>query len=110
MLVEAEIFKLDLTFQSYQNPSNGSVANRECCDRGFVSQFCYLPCETMFRICIRQRGTDSTDDSCPFPNLIHYSGVIASDNILFSDSVGTLTNPVVFTANTLLQVKILIKS
>ena len=101
-VVEAQqgLYRVSLTFYSYSNPTNGTVADPQCCDRGFVTQRCYVPCETMFSICLR---ATTSDEICSLTG-IQESGIIPSNDIVFEESVGVLTNPVEFELDSVIQV------
>ena len=90
---------------TYSNPNSWND-QQICCDIGSISKTCYAPCETMFTICLRTGNTSHTDDSCPWSNHIKNSGIVSGgDNLTFTDSVGTLSNPIVFEGNSIPQVK-----
>ncbi len=96
------LYRISLTFYSYSNPTNGTVADPQCCDRGFISQTCYVPCETMFSICLQ---TSSSGMNCSL-TAIQESGIIIppKGNISFNGTVGVLSNPVEFDLDTIPQV------
>lgn len=101
--ISANTFRVSFTFQHYINPTNGSMDNPDCCDLGPFSQNCYTPCETVFKICLRSGDTSTTDTACSLTAAMT-SGIIASSDIQFYDTVGTLSNPILFDLETLPQV------
>ena len=97
-MTTAQEYRLSFTFHSYINPGNGSVSDPTCCDRGFFSQFCYVPCETIFSICLADSGSipqNRGEDFCSIADALS-SGIIASDDIEFDTTVGNQPNPVTF--------------
>ena len=68
----AQKYRLEFKFLNYTNPNHWDET-QTCCDQGIFS--CYVPCETMFTLCLRDGRTDHANDVCSWPDFIVTSGV-----------------------------------
>lgn len=65
-----------------------------CCDLGIPFGSCIGNCDNYFLLCLRPPGFSYEDKTCPSGHF--RSGLVGGDDLTFSDSVGVLSNPVVF--------------
>ena len=84
-------FHLKCQISQYRNPS-GNQANGWCCE---PLSFCFDSCDTEFEeICL---GPGGSSEGCPWSEYVLSPGSVGGNNIQFTDTVGSVSNPFSFT-------------
>lgn len=107
--LSGQSFVLDVNLIQYENP-DGVRTTKQCCDVDPETGECVPPCDLSIRICLRvgKHSTDKGNRACDWnsvdPRVVN-TDVISADFIVFNNTVGGVSNPIVFSFSELPEVR-----
>ena len=91
---------LDVNLIQYNNP-DGVRTTQQCCDVDPETGECLPPCDLSIRMCLRvgghstEKGNRGCDWSSVSPRVVT-TEPISADFIIFNDTIGGVSNPIIF--------------
>lgn len=101
-------FVLDVNLIQYDNP-NGARSDKQCCDVSAKTGQCLPPCDLCIMMCLRVGGhiADTSNGDCDWKSVspsVVLTKAISADFIIFNDTIGGVSNPIIFTFKELPEV------